>query len=183
MSFFSGIVDLSEHIRLGGYPEPFREMLGLDVIDFHPLAADDEVDLSFAEGAQGRGSIWMDEIHPRGADVLATFEGRPAITRHRFGKGTAFYLGTQPDLKSMTRVLELARDAAGMRPAAEMPSGVEVVKRAGAGRTFLFLLNHRDAGVDVRVEEAGVNLVDGSPVHPGLLHLGPRGVAVIREGW
>jgi hypothetical protein len=35
----------------------------------------------------------------------------------------------------------------------------------------------------VPVKEAGVNLADGSSVHPGLLHVGPRGVAVIREGW
>ena len=30
MTFFSGVVDENEHIRLGGYPAPFREMLGID---------------------------------------------------------------------------------------------------------------------------------------------------------
>lgn len=29
MSFFSGLVDENEHLRLGGYPAPFRAMLGL----------------------------------------------------------------------------------------------------------------------------------------------------------
>jgi hypothetical protein len=37
--------------------------------------------------------------------------------------------------------------------------------------------------VDVPLEEAGSNLIDGSEVHRGLMRLQPRGVAVIREGW
>src|SRR5688500_9219973 len=39
MSFFSGIVDGRDHIRLGGYPAPFMELLGLRIEDFVPMAA------------------------------------------------------------------------------------------------------------------------------------------------
>jgi beta-galactosidase len=183
MSFFSGIVDAAEHIRLGGYPQPFRRLLGMQVIDFHPLAADESIDLRFSDGALGRCEIWTEDIKTEGAEVLATYDGRPAVTRHRFGKGTAFYLGTQPDAGSMARILEQACDVAGVQATADMPPGVEATRRSGGGKSFLFVLNHRDVGVDVPVKEAGVNLVDGSSVHRGLLHVGPRGVAVIREGW
>ena len=183
MSFFSGIVDPSDHIRLGGYPAPFREMLGLDVVDFHPLADGEEVRLDFADGKQGRGAIWMDEIHLAGAGALATSIGRPLITSHSFGRGTAYYLGTQPDASATARLLQAAVAGAGVAPVAEVPAGVEAVRRGAARKSFLFLLNHRDAGVDVPIQEAGVNLIDGAQVHPGLMHLPPRGVAVIREGW
>ena len=37
VSFFSGIVDPHERIRLGGYPAPWRELLGLRVEEFAPL--------------------------------------------------------------------------------------------------------------------------------------------------
>ncbi len=183
MSFFSGIVDPAEHIRLGGYPQPFRELLGLEVIDFHPLSDGESIALEFTDGKQGSGQIWSDEIQLTGAETLATFAGRPMITSHRVGKGTAYYLGTQPDPKSMARLLEVAVTSAGVERTAEVPEGVEVVRRSGRGKSFLFLLNHRDVGVDVPIKVAGANLVDGAPVHPGLLHLEPRGVAVIREGW
>jgi beta-galactosidase len=183
ISFFSGIVDAAEHMRLGGYPQPFRRLLGLLVIDFHPLAAGESIELRFSDGALGRCEVWSEDINTEGAQVLATYDGRPAVTRHRFGKGTAFYVGTQPDAGSMARILEQACEVAGVKPTADMPPGVEATRRSGAGRSFLFVLNHRDVGVDVPVKEAGVNLVDGSSVHPGLLHVGPRGVAVIREGW
>jgi hypothetical protein len=38
IGFFSGIVDANEHIRLGGYPAPFRKLLGLRVEEFAPMA-------------------------------------------------------------------------------------------------------------------------------------------------
>ena len=188
MSFFSGIVDPAEHIRLGGYPQPFRALLGLDVVDFHPLSAGEDVALQFADGAQGRGEIWSEDIRLNGAEVLATFsgshlDGRPAITRHRAGNGTAIYLATRPDPKTMARLLEMACASASVEASADAPSGVEAVRRTAGGKSFLFLLNHREVAVDVPISTAGVNLVDGSSVHPGLVHLGSRGVAVIREGW
>jgi beta-galactosidase len=105
------------------------------------------------------------------------------ITRHSFGNGAAYYLGTQPEPGALARVLHMAVATAGVEPAAQVPPGVEAVRRSGRGKSFLFLLNHRDVGVDVPILEAGADLVGGGDVHPGLLHLEPRGVAVIREGW
>jgi len=188
MSYFSGIVDPNEHIRLGGYPAPFKRALGLQVIDFHPLALGAEIGLEHRDGTKARATIWRDDIELAGAEALATFSGtelsgRPAITRHRAGSGTAYYIGTRPDAPSMARILKLALQDADVKPVAEAPQGVEATRRAGHGKKFLFLLNHRDVAVDVPVKEAGHNLLDGSEVHPGLLRLGPRGVAVIREGW
>jgi beta-galactosidase len=131
------------------------------------------------EGAQGRGETWIDDLELHGAEMVAS----PTITRHRFGSGTAFYLATQPDPKTMWRVLQMALQSAGVQPVADVPPGVEAMRRSVRGKSFLFLLNHREAAVDVPIKEAGTNLLDGAEVHPGLLHLEPRGVAVIREGW
>ena len=188
MTFFSGIVDPQDHIRLGGYPQPFRDLLGLRVIDFNPLLDGEAAELHFADGTRGNGRVWTELIEPAGAEVLATFEkaplaGRPAITRHAFEKGSAVYLGTLVEPAAMARILGAAASQAGVAPAAEMPQGVEAVRRGTAGKSILFLLNHLPTAVDVPVGEAGTNLIDGREVHRGLLRLEPRGVAVIKEGW
>jgi len=188
MSFFSGIVDPFDHIRLGGYPKPFREMLGVNVQDFYPMRAGQQVDLRFDDAMQSRGEIWSELIQSRGAEVLATFAsselaGRPAITRHRFGDGTAIYLGTMPDPAALARLIKEACSKAGIEPAADVPQGVEAVRRYLEGKSILFLLNHREVAVDVPIQEAGTNLIDGAEVHRGLIRLEPRGVAVIKEGW
>jgi beta-galactosidase len=188
MSFFSGIVDPEDHIRLGGYPQPFRDVLGLEVIDFAPLPAGGPVEVRFADGTLSRGDVWSELIEPAGAEIMATFEsldldGKPAVTSHAFGDGSAIYLGTLPDAGAMRRVLREACSRARIQPNAEVPDGVEAVRRLGAGRSLLFLLNHRDVAVDVPVGAAGTNLVGGLEVHPGLMRIEARGVAVIKEGW
>lgn len=188
MGFFSGIVDAAEHIRVGGYPEPFKEMLGLQVIDFRPLSVGQDIALQFVDGTLARGEIWSEIIELSGAEIVATFSdselaGRAAITSRPFGSGMAYYLGTRPDLSAMARVLQTACLHAGVRPGAGTPAGLEVVRRVAGKKPLLFLLNHRDVAVDVPITTAGENLLDGTQVHAGLMRIEPRGVAVIREGW
>jgi beta-galactosidase len=188
MSFFSGVVDPFEHIRLGGYPAPFRRMLGLTVLDWLPLSDGEGVKLDFADGTQGRADLWSEIMELHGAEAVATFsgtrlDGRPAITRHAFGSGLAIYLGTRLDELAMARIIRSACGDAGVEPVMEVPAGVEVVRRHMARSSILFLLNHRDVDVDVPITQAGTNLVDGAQVHAGLLRMGPFGAAVIREGW
>jgi beta-galactosidase len=188
MSFFSGIVDPFEHIRLGGYPQPFRRLLGLEVIDWFPLSDGEQIQLKFNDGMQSRADLWSELVTPAGADVLARFagstlDGQPAVTSHAYGKGRAIYVATRPEAAAMGRILRAAAAEAGVKPVLEAPAGVSAVRRAGPRSSILFLLNHRDVPVDVPVDDPGVNLVDGAEVHRGLVRLGPRGVAVIRKGW
>jgi beta-galactosidase len=188
MSFFSGIVDPFEHIRLGGYPRPFAQILGLKVIDWLPLSDGEQVTVAFPDATQGRGEMWSELIEPAGAEVLATFSGsrlagQPAVTRNRFGAGQAIYIGTRLDPPAMARLLRSAWTEAEIVPEIDVPAGVEVVKRSMARSSFLFLINHRAGSVDVPIASAGTNLVDGKEVHAGLFRLGPYGAAVIRAGW
>ena len=52
MSFFSGIVDENEHIHLGGYPAPFKEMLGLVVEEFAPYSETQTNSIRTTDGKQ-----------------------------------------------------------------------------------------------------------------------------------
>jgi beta-galactosidase len=187
MSFFSGMVDANDHVRLGGYPAPFRGLLGLRVEDFLPLAAGNKIGIRFAAGGEGQGQLWSELIEPQGADVLATFaggdlDGRPAATRHSFGKGFASYLGTRLDAPSMDRLLRQTWIAAGVPPGFAAPPGVEAVRRRTArGSSILFLLNHRDEPVSISVPAGAADLLSGSPVGEEGVRLGPRDVAVLEE--
>ncbi|WP_020667317.1 beta-galactosidase [Amycolatopsis nigrescens] len=160
MSFFSGIVDGCDRVHLGGYPAPFRELLGLTVEEFCPLPEGGTIGLS-----GGSGTIWSEWINTEGAEVLQTFAegelaGRPAVTRHRFGDGVAYYLGTRPDPASMAAILAMACEAAGVEPALPgAPAGVEATVRHSAdGTRWLFLLNHNDFELTVRTPSGEVPL-------------------------
>jgi beta-galactosidase len=56
VTYFSGIVDENDHIRLGGYPGAFADLLGIRIEEFFPLHADEPVRLS----QFGSGSIWSE---------------------------------------------------------------------------------------------------------------------------
>jgi beta-galactosidase len=185
MSGFSGIVDDHEHIRLGGYPAPFREMLGLRVEDFLPLGPDQVMPVRFHDGSHTNGRIWSELIEPDAAEVIATYDGgplkgKPAVTRHRFGKGNAAYVGTILDGNAMADFLTSAWTLAGVTSVADTPSGVEVVRRRGGGRSFLFVLNHHDTETRVHPGQ-GVDLISGESVGPPGLLLPAYGVAIIAE--
>lgn len=163
VTYFSGIVDEHEHVHPGGYPGAFRDLLGLTVEEFFPLPADAAVHLD--DGSIG--SVWTELVHLRGAKTLAAHTdepvpGSPAITRHEVGEGAAWYVATSLDPAALARLAADVVAAAGVAPAARAPAGVEVVRRQGDGRSFLFVLNH--TAVDVEVAADGFDLRHNRPV-------------------
>lgn len=178
MSFFSGIVDGNDRVYLGGYPGPFRELLGLTVEEFWPLPEGGTVAL----GSGGTATHWSEWITPEGAEVLDTFAGgtlagRPAVLRNEFGAGVATYVGTRPDAPTMATVLRRAVFDAGVGVVLPgLPEGVESVERRGAAR-WLFLLNHNDTGTTVRLPAGAVDMLTGEPL-PTEVRLAGRGVVI-----
>jgi beta-galactosidase len=187
LSFFSGIVDENEHIRPGGYPAPFREMLGLWVEEFAPYPEGVTNTVHTTDGQSFACSFWSDVIHLEGAEALATYEqdyfaGGAALTRHRFGRGCAFYAGTDPGAAGIDWLLGRACAEAGVRPVVQnVPAGVEVLRRSSGTADWLFVLNHSGQAVQVPLETPGTDLLTGRPVD-GTLDLEPAGVAIIETG-
>lgn len=137
MSYFSGIVDEHDRVHLGGYPAPFRELLGLRVEEFDPRP----------DGG------WAEEIHLEGAEAVTTFpDGTPAVTRHTYGEGTAWYLGTRPSQEEMRDLMDRVRAECGVTPVLpDLPEGVQARTRVtGAGERVHVVLDRRDLSVEVR---------------------------------
>ncbi|WP_091240263.1 beta-galactosidase [Micromonospora matsumotoense] len=180
VSYLSGVADQHARVHLGGYPGAYRDLLGLRVEEFHPLAADEQVLLS----GGGTGRIWSETVHLRGAEPVGTYvggvlDGRPAVTRHRVGTGTTWYLSTRPDDGTYRRLVTEAARTAGADPVCPAaPPGVEAVRRAAPGTSWLFLLNHTDR--PQRVPADGLDLLTGVPADREVT-LPAGGAAVLRE--
>ena len=185
MSFFSGIVDERDHVRLGGYPAPFREVLGLRIEDFVPLAAGEKNRMIMGENEAYDCDLWVDLIEAEGAETLATYEtdfyaGTPAATRHEYGNGTAYYLGTRPE-KAYTAQLLFASLPRGRRKASPASATRRrVVRRRTGGSSFLFVLNHNREKVTLPLEADAEDLLTGSCLQKHL-SLEPLGVSILEE--
>ena len=190
VTFFSSIVDENDRVHLGGYPAPLRRLLGLTVEEFDPMPPDGRNRIAMTDRAGFAGeydcSLWADVIALEGAEPLAVFRhdfyaGRAAVTRHAFGRGVAYYVGTLPEAEAMKRLLRGILDEAGVLPVLETPQGVEAtVRRSEDGARYLFLLNHNGRSEAVALP-AGVHhdLLSGRAL-AGTLELPPNGVAVMR---
>ncbi len=184
ISFFSGIVDADDRIRLGGYPAPWRDLLGLRVEEFAPLPEGAVVRLDGEDDANGDercavGRLWQDAIDLRGADPLLRYaEGyladQAAATRHSYGRGEAFYLGTLPDRATLRVLVEQACRYAGVDFRTDLPPGVETVRRGD----HLFVISHLDRPVELDLGGKSLDLLTSDIVGPAVV-LGPRGVLVL----
>jgi beta-galactosidase len=178
VSYFSGVVDENDHIRLGGYPGAFRELLGITVEEFHPLLAGESVKLS--DGSAG--SVWSEHLHLAGAEALRSFtgyplEGVPSLTRRSVGRGAAWYLATLPDRDGIEALVDRLLAESGLTPVAAADDGVELTRRLSDDGSYVFAINH--SLTDASVSASGVDLLTGEPFS-GTVSAGR--VAVIAEG-
>lgn len=182
---FCGVVDERHHARLGGYPaEPLRNALGVRVEEFRPLAAGAALRLS--DGSTG--TAWSESLRlTDAAEPVTTYTqgmlaGRPAVTRHQYGAGVAWYASTRLDEAAYRGLVGRLLTEAAVTPELPTPPGVEAVRRwaPDGSRNWLFLLNHTDESATVAAE--GLDLLTGRPTTPAGLTLPPRGAAVLRQG-
>lgn len=162
VTFFSGIVDSDDRVRLGGYPGAFRDMLGITTEEFRPLAEGDRVSLD--DGSTT--TVWTELTHLRGAEAIASYSegaltGFPAITRNVYGDGVAWYLGTQLEPDAFAAMMRKVGAEAGAA-ASGAPVGVEIVKRRSVDHDYLFIINHTDTAVNHPA--TGVELTTGLKV-------------------
>ncbi|MFD7706312.1 beta-galactosidase [Streptomyces sp. NPDC059786] len=184
VSYFSGIVDEYDAVHDGAYPGALRDVLGLTVEEFSPLLKDDRVRLTGPDGAELCGDVWSEFVVERGAETVYRYAdglaaGRPAVTRHRFGAGTAWYVSTRLGVQGLDAVLGLAAGDAGTAPCAELPRDVEVVRRTGEAGTFVFAVNHTASDAEVPLETPGAELLTGERA-AGSLAVPAGAVRVVR---
>lgn len=184
MSFFSGIVDELDRVRLGGYPAPFRQLLGVHIGEFAPMVEGETYEVEISPHGTFRCDLWSDPIDLEGAEAVGVYrggwlEGRPAVTRHRYGEGFAYYLGTRLDPGGMTILLRDIAASKSLAPALDAPAGVEVLRRTTTERRFLFVINHGDETAELSLDHPWFDRLARREVDE--LSLGPFGVAILEE--
>ena len=170
VTYFSGIVDEHDAIRLGGYPGAYRDLLGLRVEEFAPLLEGGSVRLS--DGTVG--TVWSEYGRATSADVVAAYAeggvaGSPAVAVNAHGGGRAWYVGTELEEDGFAALVDRLLQESGVQPTVPgLPRGVDAVRRVarpgdgpsdGPGRSWVFLVNNGDA--DAVVPLAGTDLLRG----------------------
>ncbi len=181
ISFWSGIVDERDAVRLGPYGGPLRPLMGCDVLDVAPLPEGQVLEVEWEDGARTTATFWADVAVERDGKVLARladgpWAGRPAVLATAHGAGTAYYVGTRLDQAGMARLYDLARATASPGPG---PGTERTVRRDGADR-YELLVNQTPTEREVQLTWPGTELLSGAAVS-GRHSLRPWGAAVVHS--
>lgn len=160
-------------------------------VKYHQFTFPKNVTLSgtMAEGCTDReAQTFMELLEPDGATVLASYshynwKGYAAVTKNRYGKGTAVYLGCMAGQEFLGRVLSNALTEAGITRKEER---FPVIVREGVngyGRTVRFYFNYSDKEqISVYRYPEGTELLSGDRVQKkDVLHIAPWSLKIIEE--
>ncbi len=191
-TYWSGRVDASGLCFDTGYPGPLRALLGIRSEELDVLYKDEQRSVvctagsRFGDGTQFTARLFCDLIHAEGANVEAEYgddfyAGRPALTRHCYGEGEAWYIGFDGGSDFLDRFYGDLADACGLRRVLEasLPVGVTACERKAPGRDIIFLMNTTREPASVTISEAGlVDLQTGEAVS-GTVALSPYDVKIL----
>jgi beta-galactosidase len=184
-TFLSGLVDAHARAYLGD--PPLTPLLGVRVDEWDSREPSVTNPVTLTGGPTVEGRLHFDLVTPLtascegvyGADFYA---GTAAVTRNPYGGGEAWYVGTALGQDGVARVVRRALDRHGLPgPYADLPD-VETATRINAdGVPLMFVLNHRDAPVEIVADRDGTDLLSGRAVaRGGTLRLAAHDVMIIQ---
>ena len=189
--FRSGVKDAANAVVNQPLPGLLAELCGVEVTSYDSLPPGVENGLEWAvpelaNAAPGRARAWVDILTPGSAEIVARYTqdyyaGQPAITRNRYGSGSAVYIGTIGDAATHVTLVDWLIGQTGVTAPLTAPAGVEITVRNHASGRLLFVLNHTALSQDVQLDGPYHNLL-GEPIRvEGTLTLAPRDVWILEQ--
>ncbi len=186
--YMLGMVNENDLCYLGGFPgEELKEVFGILNEEIDTLYPEDQNSVTY----KGRSYIvkdYCERIHPAAdTQVLATYNedfyaGEPALTKHPYGKGTAYYFATRDRGDLFSDVLDTVLADCGIEGVlSDLPHGVTAHERSGEGQTYLFIENYNGHAATVTLPAPMKDLESGKTLPAGALELPPYGIKVFQR--
>ena len=174
----TGVKDVANVCQIAQpLPGPFGELAGIEVLDYDCLRVDQ---VPVERNGQGfMATLWWDVVTLKGAEAWAFGQGaghlgEPAVTRHPFGAGRVWYLGTCPDEDLMRTLCGALTAEAGVDPLGPKVPGVELSRRRAKDSDYLFVLNHCQETKTISVDPSWKKLIGSDPLGPYGFHVYER---------
>jgi len=142
----SGVKDENNKCIMEQLPTVFRKLIGAYVEEYDPLGWDSAT-VEFTDGNTYQCRQWCDVICPEEAETLAVYgsefyKGKAALTRNKYGKGMAYYIGTVCEKNAYNKLIKSVLDEAGVEYLEGVPDNVEIITRAGEDVSARFVFNN-----------------------------------------
>lgn len=148
-------------------PGILGDLCGIEITDYDCLR---DVNVKVVMDGETEGYFatkWSDIIVLKGAETLASYAGEfyagaPCITKNTYGKGNAFYIGTEASGKLLDAVTEKILSDAQVQGIGHSDFGVELNIRQKENQKWIFAVNHREDTARYQLaDREGMSLVLG----------------------
>lgn len=189
-TFFSGYVDENDKIKVGGYPSDIRDLLGIWIEEIDALPLDMKNSIEIKNNINGLESKYecdmlFDLINLEGAKELAVYgsdfyKDRPVFTCNSYGKGKAYYVGTNPEDKFVDDLITILDLELSLGLDMPIVTGIEITKRCKNDNEIYFILNHNKTDVNIELKDSFIDLLTNK-IQNGNLKLETRGVSILQK--
>ncbi len=164
----SGMKTEDNGLQPARQPGPLAELLGGRVEQFYALEKNVPVS---GDWGSGETKVWAEQLSVTAADTrtLMTYgksngwlDGQPAAITRKVGKGSITYIGAELGPEQMAQAAKWMMKESGASAAiGEMPKGVDLYVRQGAGKTVWILINFGDEVQSVSLPEGFRDVLAG----------------------
>ena len=190
-TYMTGLADENDRCIFGAYPGKLRKLMGLWVEETDALFPEERNSIIIRKKTKHLKGVYSsgflcDILHPETAEVIGEYgkdfyEGTPCVTKNVYGKGAAYYLGTEPDEEFLEDFVTEICEEAGVHPFLESEGRVEICARENQKGQVIFLINHEQEPAFVKLgADTYENLLTGKTIN-GTLQLNSKDVAVLKK--
>lgn len=190
-TFFTGITDETDRTFSNGYPGPLSDLFGIWVEEFDALAPTEKnsIQFNYESGESGTFDCHLlcDIIHLEGADSIGDYSqefyaGTPAVTRHQYSAGWAYYIGSMLSQEGLKVVLGKIVSQLELPSLIASQSSVDVectVRESSDSGVYLFVMNHSKMDQKITTCEGMKDLLNDEKVGTEFT-IPPFGVRLLR---
>ncbi|MBQ9119833.1 MAG: beta-galactosidase [Lachnospiraceae bacterium] len=144
-------------------PTVYRKLIGAYVEEYNPIGYDSGM-LRFADGSTFRCRQWCDVMAVETAEPVACYDsdfykGKAAITKNRYGAGTAYYIGTVGEKSLYYKLIKEILLEKEIPFVDGLPDNVEITTRTGEDMTVRFIFNNTDKEQSIQLEGKAISLL------------------------
>lgn len=186
-TYISGMVDSTDLVYLGGWPEPLKDTFGLKPVETDTLYPNDRNYVSFNNKQykmKDYGTIIdLDDAVPLGLYKEDFYKDSPAITVNKFGEGKAYYVGARLEKDFQKDFYSQIIEELNLQPIllVNTPSCVSVQgRRIDDITNLVFIMNFSEEAQVVYLKDEVVD-TEGDNIINGKLILNPYEVKIVKS--
>ena len=186
MTYISAYVNETDLCMLGGFPAgKLKEVFGIWNEEIDSLFDGVTKKVKAMDGKIYNAVDYCELLHTRGAEVIAEYDedfykGMPCVTKNRYGKGTAYYIGFRDEGDFIADFYNKLISEIGIERVMEnLPDEIVAVSRENENGEYIFLQNFSNKTVEI--ESKYKNMLKRTNIKGNKIILSPYETAILKR--